>query len=457
MYVEDTIAAISTPPGEGGIAVIRVCGPEALAVANGVFFPKSGEKLADIAGYTARYGEFRRGGLIDTGVALVYHAPKSYTGEDTAELMCHGGETVAAEVLRAVIDCGARPAAGGEFTKRAYLNGKMTLTEAEAVIDIIEAGSRNGVSAAAQAANGALGRETLRIKGFLTDALAHIAAWLDYPEEDVEPVDQAGLLNKLESAAAAIDSLVGGYELGAAALRGVPVAIAGTPNVGKSTLLNLLSGCESAIVTPVAGTTRDVVEQRVRLGETSVILSDTAGIRDTADEVESIGVERAKQRIDSAALVLAVFDASRPLSSDDRAVIDRLRGKKAIAVINKNDLAAAADCAAIEREFSKTVYISAVADSAGALAAIDRAVAQQLGLDRFSASAPMLANERQRAAAVKAGGYAKEAIKAVGAGVTLDVIADTISEAVGALCELYGENPADEVIDRVFSNFCVGK
>lgn len=456
MYLEDTIAAVATPPGEGGISIIRISGRDALPLAEKVFSAKGTDSLSKLPGYTARYGDFvNNGETIDSGVALVYHAPKSYTGEDVAELMCHGGEIVSAALLRAVLDAGARPALGGEFTKRAFLNGKLTLTEAEAVCDIITAGSRGGAKAAVSASRGALYRETEKLKGELLKAAAHISAEIDYPEEDVEPVESEKLLETLSGVCQRLEDLISGYERGEAALRGVSAAIVGTPNVGKSTLLNLLAGYERAIVTPTPGTTRDVVEVRVRLGETAIILSDTAGIRQSDDEIESAGIELALGRIESSQLVLAVFDGSRPLTEDDRRVIQSTQGKTAIAIVNKTDLPPVADCAEIEAAYPETVYISAK-DSASA-ALIDSAVARRIGLGEFDTNAPMLANERQRAAAVSAHRLTAEAVSQLTAGTTLDIVENTVFEAHKALCELSGENASEAVIDEVFSRFCVGK
>lgn len=456
MYITDTIAAISTPPGQGGISLVRLSGPEAIAIAAQVFFPFSGCELAALPGYTARYGRFRSGGrVLDTGVALVYRAPKSYTGEDVAELMCHGGELVSAAVLRALLDAGARPADRGEFTKRAYLNGKLSLTEAEAVCDIITAGSRVGAAAAVSASQGALGRETDRLKRLLLEAASHIAAWLDYPEEDVEPVETARLLSFLRQTSDGLERLLAGYERGEAVLRGVCAAIVGTPNVGKSTLMNLLCGSERSIVTAVPGTTRDVVETTVRLGSTSIVLSDTAGIRATDDIVEAAGVQRAVDRIGQSQLVLAVFDGSRPLTDDDRAVVEKTRTLPAIAVVNKGDLPETANVAELERAYGHVVRISA--RDPGALEVIDRAVAGLTGIDSFDPSAPLLATERQRAAAVRAGALVQEAARQIGDGVTLDVVSDTISAAHAALCELSGEDASEAVVNEVFSRFCVGK
>ncbi|MEA4911199.1 MAG: tRNA uridine-5-carboxymethylaminomethyl(34) synthesis GTPase MnmE [Oscillospiraceae bacterium] len=452
----DVIAAIATPAGAGGIGIVRVAGPGAHAVADSVFRARSGEKLGQLAGYTARLGDVydADGRLIDEAIALVFHAPRSYTGEDTAELMCHGGELVCAELLRAVCAAGARPADRGEFTRRAFLSGRMSLPEAEAVCDLNGAVSRQGERAAASLAHGALYRRMEELKQEIIDIQAHISAWIDFPEEDVEPPDKTALQNGLTSIDDALAELLSSYDVGASVLRGVPTVIVGSPNVGKSTLLNLLAGAQKALVTPVAGTTRDIVEQRVQLGGTVLLLADTAGLRDSDDLVERLGVARALERLEEASLVLVVFDSSRALSADDRALIARLRGRNAVAVINKTDLAPELETAEIERSFENIVFISA--KEPRSLQILDAAVRRALRTDALDSDAPMLANERQRACAARARGAMHDALCAL-RDTTPDVVFALLSEALDALAELSGENVGEAVLDAVFARFCVGK
>ncbi len=455
-YIHNIIAAVATPPGRGGIAVVRVSGDGAADCAQRVFRSRRGRKLSDMAGYTACLGDVVSGErVLDEAVVLVFRAPHSYTGEDVVEIMCHGGEQVAAAVLRAVLDAGAVPASAGEFTRRALLNGRVSLTEAEAIADIIGAAGASGEAAAQSAARGRLWQEATRLKDELLALSGHIAASLDYPEEDVEPLAAAQLDAGLQQISAALGRLLDGYAATMAALRGVPTVIAGSPNVGKSTLLNLLAGCECALVTPVAGTTRDVVQRAVRLGGTTLILSDTAGLRETDDAVEKLGVALARRSLAEAQLVLAVFDSSAVLTEEDRQFIDSLRGRRAVAVINKTDLERRLDSEYIEKHFETVVSISALdSDSA---AVLDAAISRALGTDALDPDAAMLANERQHSAAAAAAAAVERALTLLRDGMTPDVVGMEIDAALDAVMQLSGERVSDAVVDEVFSKFCVGK
>ncbi|MEG2938671.1 MAG: tRNA uridine-5-carboxymethylaminomethyl(34) synthesis GTPase MnmE [Oscillospiraceae bacterium] len=452
----DTIAAIATPAGAGGIGIIKISGEDAFAVADRVVRLKSGEKLDGLPGFTARLGTVcdSAGHLIDEAVLLVYRAPKSYTGENTVEIMCHGGEVVCETVLREALQSGACMATRGEFTRRAFVNGRISLTEAEAVCDIINAASKQGEAAAAALVNGALNRKTESLKAKIIELQAHITAYIDFPEEDVDEVDSDELARVLSELQSELKKLCDSFELGTDIMRGVPATIVGSPNVGKSTLLNLLAGAPKALVTPIAGTTRDVVEQKVRLGGTTLMLADTAGIRDSDDLVESMGIELAKQKIDQSSLVLAVFDSSRPLDGNDRALIQRLKNKRAIAVVNKTDLQSEIDTNEIKQAFQHVVFISANDDNS--LLLLDRAVAKAIKTDNLNTDEPILANERQRSCALRALELVEEAVNA-NDNLTLDVVFALLSEGLEALSELSGENASEAVLDEVFSHFCVGK
>ena len=343
MQLSTTICALATPPGEGGIAVIRVSGPDAYAIVEKVFVPiHSNKKVADAKGYTALFGHFLlRGRTMDETVALFYRAPHSYTGEDVIELSVHGGTVMADSLLESLYLAGAVPAAPGEFTRRALLNGRISLTQAEAVMEIISAGGRQGAALASAALDGALAKKIAGIQATLQTLYSHLAAWIDYPEEDVPELLPEELSMTLEEAKQELDTLINGYGAGAILRHGVDCVLCGRPNVGKSTLLNLLAGFDRAIVTPVAGTTRDVVEQAVMLGDVRLNLFDTAGVRDVGEEgdaIEAEGIRRSWKKLEEAGLVLAVFDSAADLGADDLSVAEKCQGRPAIAILNKQDL-----------------------------------------------------------------------------------------------------------------------
>ncbi len=454
--MEKTIAAISTANGVGGLGVIRISGENAIAVADRVFRPVSGKPLSEMKGYTAAYGKIYDGEeLLDEAVVLVFRAPHSYTGEDVAEISCHGGLYITKRVLRTVLKNGAAPAEAGEFTKRAFLGGKLGLTEAEAVMDIISARGSQSARAALSCMEGKLRQRIDRVRDSLINTAAHLSAWADYPEEDIPEVDTDHLTASLQSCQAELDSLLRGYDTGKLMREGVETVIAGRPNVGKSTIMNLLSGCERSIVTNVPGTTRDVIEETVMLGDIPLRLSDTAGIRTTDDPVEKIGVERAKDRILKAGLVLAVFDSSRPLSEDDKELIDLLTDAPSLAVINKTDLEKQLDTDYITRKLPHVIFLSAL--SGEGTAELEREVAAIIGTSDLDPSEGILATERQRRSAEDALHSVTEAISAVSLGITLDAVTVIIEEAITSLLELTGERVTEAVVDQVFSHFCVGK
>ncbi len=449
-----TIAAISTAFGAAGISVIRISGDDAIRVADKVF--RSEKKLREMKGYTCAFGAVYDGDeKIDECIATVFRSPHSYTGEDVVELSCHGGLYVTEKTLEAAFKAGAEPAEAGEFTKRAFLNGKIDLVEAESVMDIISARSRTAARAAISVKEGALSKKIGEVKQTLLTQAAHLNAWADYPEEDIPEISAAKLEQELSECEQTLIDIIRRYDNGKVLKEGINTVIAGKPNVGKSTLMNLLSGYDKSIVTSVAGTTRDVVEETVNLDDITLCLCDTAGIRSSEDMIEKIGVEKAKAKIDAAALVLCVFDASEELTAEDREVLSSLENVPSIAVINKTDLEQKLN---IEEIISKTqdiVYMSA--KEGRGVDELSRSVRRLCLSSDFDANDALLYNERQRALTVKAEDAVKEALDALRTGITYDAVTVSIEETIALLCELTGENVTEEVIDRVFHNFCVGK
>jgi tRNA modification GTPase len=451
-----TIAAISTPSGTGGIGIVRLSGPGAIRVAEEIFRPRGKKSLAKARGYTGMLGRVHDGETdLDDCIAFVFRAPKSYTGEDVVELSCHGGGWILQRVLRLCLANGAVSAGPGEFTRRAFLSGKMNLAEAEAVMDLISARGESARKAALSARDGRLSKETAKIAAALLAESAHLAAWADYPEEDLEPVDEVTLARKLRQTEGEIDALLATWDRGKLLREGVDAVIAGRPNVGKSALMNLLAGENRSIVTDIPGTTRDVVEDSVRLGDILLRLSDTAGIRDTSDPVEQIGVSRARDRIESAGLILAVFDRSIPLEEADRELLALLKGKNCVAVVNKSDLPAQLELAEVRAAIPRVVEISAL--NGEGREELEQAVQEMLALDHFDPAEAVVANERQRACLLEAAQSVAEAATALESGMTLDAVNVSIDSALDALLRLTGERVTDAVVDEVFARFCVGK
>ena len=450
----DTIAAIATAAAPAGLGVVRLSGPEAAAIADRVFAAVSGRKVAEFAGYGAAYGRVHdAAGEIDEAVALRFRAPRSYTGEEVVELSVHGGEYLLKRLLRAALDAGARLAEPGEFTRRAFENGKLDLTAAESVMDLVGATGEQAHRAALAAREGATFAAVTAVREALTAAAADLAAWVDFPDEDVPAVDPATLDAALSDAEGALARLIATADAGKLLREGADVVLAGKPNVGKSTVMNLLARCERALVTEVPGTTRDAVEAPLLIGGLPVRLTDTAGLHATDDPVESLGVALARKRLEGAQLVLAVLDRSRPLDGEDEALFAALAGRKALWLINKTDLPAAWEASALPAGLN-TLALSAKNDGPDTLEAALKAA---LCPDEIDPSAGMIANERQLDCARQAARAVVEARTALREGVTLDAVGVLIQDALSALAALTGDNVSEGVIEDVFRRFCVGK
>ena len=451
-----TIAAISTAQGQGGIGVIRVSGEQAFTIVDKIFKSVSGKKIMEIKGYTALFGHiYNHEEVLDEAVVLKYVAPKSFTGENVVEISCHGGMYITKEVLNAVIMAGASLAEPGEFTKRAYLNGKMDLTEAESVMDIISAKSKSAARAALFVKDGALFKKSQQVKQLLLDKAAHLSAWADYPEEDIPEVSEDSIMEAIEESISILEKLLSTYDMGQVVKEGIDTVIAGRPNAGKSTLMNLLVGREKSIVTNIAGTTRDVVEDTVLVGNVMLKLSDTAGIRDTDNEIEKIGVQKTFDKINGAGLVIALFDNNEELNSEDIDLINKIKDMPCIAVINKIDLEDKVDKKYITDNIENVVYISAKQQDN--IDELKNMIEKIAGTEDFDPSAGIIANERQRNAIRNAVNSLYEAKESLAMGMTMDAITVSLQETIDYLLELTGEKAGEEIVDSVFHNFCVGK
>ncbi len=453
----DTIAAIATGSQVSAIGIVRVSGPEALPLMDRVFAPSDGRPMSAHADRKLVYGALSGadGAVLDYCLCTVSRAPHSYTGEDTAELQCHGSPVVLSEALNTLFKAGARQAGPGEFTKRAFLNGRMDLTEAEAVIDVIEAESAAAAANAAGQLAGAVTRRTDAVYDLLTDMAAHFAAALDYPDEDIEPFELEGYASRLDGAIEALESLCATFERGRVLREGLRVSLIGRPNVGKSSLLNALLGYERAIVTDEPGTTRDTIEEKTVLGGVLLRLTDTAGLREAGGEVERLGVRRALQAAEGSDLVIAVFDGAEPLSErDEETLAVARRARRAVAVVNKSDLHRRLDTARLPDCFEHVVSISA--RTGRGLDALAAAVREMFPAPEAPAG-EILTNARQADAVGRALVSLRAARDAMREGVTPDAVLTEAEQAQQALGELSGRSVTDDVTDRIFSRFCVGK
>ena len=452
---ERTIAAIATPLGEGGISVIRISGDDAINVADKCFFAFSGNKLSNLAGYQAAYGKVtnQKGNIIDDAVALVFRAPKSYTGENVVEISVHGGTVVARQVLRRILECGAVLATGGEFTKRAFLNGKLDLTKAESVMGLISARNDAAAKISRGARDGRISRDTQDILSKLLETASSLAAFADYPDEDIPDLNQDNFSSLLDECCTKCQKLISTYDTGRIIREGINCAIVGKPNVGKSTLMNMLCGSDRSIVTDIAGTTRDIVETTVNVGDITLNLADTAGIHETQDTVERFGVTKAKEKIDNAELLLAVFDSSSIIDNDDKNLLNSIRDKKSIVILNKTDLPSVFDKQALKN--FEVVEISAREGSG--YQQLCSAIARVCKTEMLSPDDTVLINERQRDCVSRALNAVYAANDALQAGMTLDAVGVCVDDAIAALLELTGKRVTNEVCDEIFKRFCVGK
>lgn len=450
------IAGISTPNAPGGIAVIRMSGDNSLEIADKIFKSVNGKKAVDMNGYTCAYGHvYDNGSLIDECILTVFKAPHSYTGENVAEISCHGGLFVTKKILRAVLKNGAEPSGAGEFTKRAFINGKLDLTQADAVMDIISAKGDTELKMAENLRKGAVFKKITAVREKLVKILGDLAAWADYPEDDIPEVTPTVLISELTEVKFQLESLIKGYDYGRILRNGINTVIIGKPNVGKSTLFNCLSGTDRSIVTDIAGTTRDVIEESVKIGELVLRLSDTAGIRETSDLIEGIGVDIAFKKLDEADLIIAVFDGSCPLCDDDFKILNKLKNKPSVAVINKSDKDILLDEQIVNKYIKNTITMSAKNNDG--IEKLQSAIENIFEFSEINFDNGTVSNERQKKCVDNALLQINEALSALENGVMLDAVTVLIDESLQYLLELTGEKVSETVVNEVFSRFCVGK
>lgn len=453
MYFRDTIAALATAVGQAAIAVVRISGDDAEAVARRVFRGRSPDRWETHRLVLGRVVDAEERTL-DQCLAVIMRAPTSYSGEDVVELHCHGGATVARSVLAAVLRAGARPAERGEFTSRAVLNGKLDLAQAEAVADLIAARTERAVRAAAAQLEGALSRAVATLRHRLVGVAAMLEVAIDFAEEDVGVLDRDALLGTTSGIAAELRALAATYGHGRLLREGIRVALVGRPNSGKSSLLNRLIGSDRAIVTAVAGTTRDVIEESLDIDGMAITLSDTAGLRASADVVEQIGIAKTYEEIREADLVIGVFDGSALWSDEDNTVIAALRHKKSISLINKVDLPGKLNFPAVDSG-SRQLLVSA--KTGEGMHAIRRAIVEIVGLDSDDTGGVTVTRERHLAAIESAAAAADRAVEAIGSAIPPDVVGVDIMIALDHLGEIVGATSTEDVLDRVFREFCIGK
>lgn len=455
----DTIAAIATALGEGSVGIIRVSGPDSIRIADQIF--RSGKKLEDAETHTLHYGYIvdpKTDQRVDEVLVALMRAPRSYTTEDVVEVHCHGGIVVVQRVLQLVLAAGARLAEPGEFTKRAFLNGRIDLSQAEAIIDLIRSKTDTSMKMALKQVEGRLSSKIRSLRHTMIELLAHIEVTIDYPEHDVEDVAVRRIIRQGNEMLDAINSLLETAHTGRILREGIRTVIIGRPNVGKSSLLNALSQTERAIVTDIPGTTRDILEEQISIRGIPLQIIDTAGIRETEDVVERIGVERSRGALEEADLVLFMLDASRELTSGDRELLNQAEGKPAVIILNKLDL-------------PRLIETDDIKQIAPASAIVEMSIKEGQGIEQLEKEverlflsggiegkeAAYVSNVRHISLLEKARQQLEDAVHSAEAGMTLDLVAVEIRDAWETLGEVIGEAVGEDLLDQIFSQFCLGK
>ena len=458
MYREDTIAAIATPPGEGGVAIIRISGVDAEAIATRIFARPAG-KNGRLKSHTLHHGKIhdpQSGHNLDEVLLTIMRKPHSYTGEDIVEIHCHGGVYLIRQILELALRQGARQAEPGEFTKRAFLNGRLDLAQAEAVLDLIRARTDKSAGMALDQVNGVLSQWVVELRERLLDILVQVEAAIDFPEEEIELLRRSELIDRITALSEKINYISSTYDWGRLFREGAAVCICGRPNVGKSSLLNALLGADRAIVTPIAGTTRDVIEEAINLDGLPARLWDTAGIRESEDQIERIGVDLSRQHVSKADAVLVVLDGSQVLATDDKSLLDQAASKKIIVVINKADLPTRLAVNELGPLVGGRSVCTVSATTGEGIAALKQSL-RDLVLDAEIEAPVVISNLRHRSALERSHFALSRAATSLGEGYAPEFVAMDLNEARSALEEITGVIQNDDILERIFVQFCIGK
>ncbi|CDF58967.1 tRNA uridine-5-carboxymethylaminomethyl(34) synthesis GTPase MnmE [Thermobrachium celere] len=460
MFIDDTIAAISTPVGEGGIGIVRMSGKDSLSIAEKIFRSFKGKNIRDMKSYTMMYGfiiDPKTNEKVDEVIISYMKAPNTYTREDIVEINCHGGVVAVKKILSLVLQNGARLAEPGEFTKRAFLNGRIDLSQAEAVIDLIRAKTSESMHIALEQTQGKLSSKIKDIMNRLLGILAHIEASVDFPEDDIENVVSSKIIKDSREIINDIEYLIKNAETGKILREGLNTSIVGKPNVGKSSLLNALLEEKRAIVTDIPGTTRDVIEEYINIRGIPVKIIDTAGIRETEDIVEKIGVEKSKEYIEKSDLIIFMVDSSRPLDDEDYEIIQLIKHKKVIVVINKIDLPLAIDLDVIKSNFKEENLVFASINTEKGIEDIKQKIEDFVFSGEVKSKDIYVTNVRHKDILFKAKESINKGIETIELGLPLDIASVEYKDAYLKLGEITGDTAAEDIIDRIFSDFCIGK
>ena len=455
--MEETISAIATAAGAAGVGIIRLSGADSINIADKIFIAANGKSLAQSADRKIIFGHVKNfsGEIVDEAIALIMRAPKSYTKENVVELQCHGGSVVLREILKLTFEAGARPAERGEFTKRAFLNGRIDLTQAQAVLDVIQAKTSAALTVAQNQLAGKTSKEIREIRQAILNSAAHIEATIDFPEDDLDDVTLAEVDKNISAQIDRLNKFLANQTAGKILREGLETAIIGKPNVGKSSLLNFFAKTERAIVTDIPGTTRDSIEEFVNVGGIPLKIIDTAGIRNSSDAVEKIGIERAKNCAQKAELILALFDGSRPLDAEDDEIFKLLPNRAAIILLTKIDLPQVTTAAQIAKKNSSAQVIEISLKSGAGTENLLSAITERVGTIDFEMS--FVRDEREANLLRKAVKHLREAQETIRQNIGIDFVSIDLRAALECLSELTGESVSEDVINEIFSKFCIGK